>query len=350
MNKLLYTICIVLVWRALLSTKTIVNVNAVNLETIADSLCRSYLSYYPEEKINSTRVWKCSYNGDYAVTGVNETIESCPKSTIVEINYDWIQTFENKTHNLFGYVSYSLEKSLVVVSFRGTDKYSLKNWMENLSILRTMPYPYNPDVEVHRGFYHAFSSVRFMVWEALKTALSICDTCNRVHFTGHSLGGASATVAMGEAILDGFRELYSLNYRKREYPEFVVELHTFGQPRIGNVNFTHLFENYTTWRVVNDQDMVPHIPPVYSGYQHVASELWETPTSLKGNDCYFKQLSSCNGSGEDENCADSYRVAHSIADHYSYMAMSSPYTEGEETVWNRIMPMHTRMMLIKKEN
>ena len=321
----------------------------ITVANIAESLCYSYLAYYPEEMLNMTSTWRCEYLGDYNIVERNVTQLECPQSISTAIEYDGVTIVRNDTFSLYGYVSYSFKNRLVVVAFRGTNKYSIKNWMENLSILRTAPYHYYPLVELHRGFYHAFGSVRFAVWDAVKAALDDCPLCNRVHFVGHSLGGSIAAVAMGEAIIDGFRELYQPSLRRLSAMDisdkdvFDIELRTFGQPRTGNEAFSWLFKNYTVWRTVKNQDMIPHIPPSYAGYNHLPTELWET--SLPSQKCDNPILCLCDGSGEDAECSDSYRLAHSLSDHYSYLGLDSPITDDPSVplAWRTRMSMHHRL-------
>jgi hypothetical protein len=79
----------------------------------------------------------------------------------------------------------------------------------------------------------------------------------RVWFTGHSLGGALATLA---ADLHGGEET----------------LYTFGSPRVGDADFSqgHAQRVSATWRMVHDRDLVARVPlhggigPGF-GYQHV---------------------------------------------------------------------------------
>lgn len=337
-----------------------------SLDVLSESLCYAYLAYYPEAILEGHSTWRCEYQGGYKVLAINKTQSICPENTFVEIANDWIRIVRNDTESLFGYVSYSLRKRTVVVSFRGTDKYSLKNWMENFSALKTPPYSHFPTIEVHRGFYHAFDSVRFAVWDAMKEALEECSSCDRVHFVGHSLGGAIATVAMGEAIIEGFRELYGnvthlhtnrmsnpSQLRKRHIQNgFTVELHTFGQPRVGNSAFTRIFRNYTVWRIVNDQDAIPHLPPTYSGYRHIPTELWENNAVMANKTCQRRVLSQCNGTGEDSDCSDSYKLPHSLSDHYTYMGMESPYlsarpNEARSSLhWYTSMPINRRIRFL----
>ncbi|HEY6466139.1 MAG TPA: hypothetical protein VIY69_09120 [Candidatus Acidoferrales bacterium] len=78
--------------------------------------------------------------------------------------------------------------------------------------------------------------------------------------TGHSLGAALATLFVIE------------NDSKRKFD--VTTLCTFASPRVGNMEFVHLFNKLPidSWRIVNGRDLVPKLPlkiPVLVDYEHV---------------------------------------------------------------------------------
>lgn len=78
--------------------------------------------------------------------------------------------------------------------------------------------------------------------------------------TGHSLGAALATLFVVE------------NDSKRKFD--ISTLCTFASPRVGNMEFVHLFNKLPidSWRIVNSRDLVPKLPlkiPVLIDYEHV---------------------------------------------------------------------------------
>jgi len=85
----------------------------------------------------------------------------------------------------------------------------------------------------------------------------------KIQIIGHSLGGGLAVIAAWHLsqIL------------------FNVGVITFGQPRVGNARFhTMLFKNVTSHlRVVNNNDIVPRIPPWPAGYSHGGLEIYINP-------------------------------------------------------------------------
>ena len=71
-----------------------------------------------------------------------------------------------------------------------------------------------------------------------------------IFVTGHSLGGALAT--LGAAYLSGWG---------------LAACYTFGAPRVGNKEFSSSLQT-PIYRVVNPLDTVPHIPTPLRGYRH----------------------------------------------------------------------------------
>lgn len=136
----------------------------------------------------------------------------------------------------------ALSDRVVLLAFRGTE--SLGDWLSNLDTFST-PRPYG---RVHRGFLAAFQIVE----EELRTILSNLQG-RPLLLTGHSLGGAIATIAAAEW--------------SGQIP--IAWLYTFGQPAVGKGEFpAFMGQRYAGnfFRFVNDDDIVPRVPPTY---QHV---------------------------------------------------------------------------------
>lgn len=100
---------------------------------------------------------------------------------------------------------------------------------------------------VHKGFYESFVKVR-------KYIFSEIESFPKLTFTGHSLGGAIATLAALECSL--------LFKEKKIFPKPFISCITFGCPKVGNSNFVKFYnENVDeTIRVVNKFDLVTFLP------------------------------------------------------------------------------------------
>jgi predicted lipase len=205
-----------------------------------------------------------------------------------------VATVSNSSTAIFGYVGYS--GTTVQVVFRGTVVQELQNWIDDLNFAHAIPYPLIPGAFVHSGFYNSWISVRDQVVAGIKQVYDVI-TPSQYYFTGHSLGAAISVLAAFEigSIVD-----------------VPVICYNYGDPRVGDQTFAKYFNQHidTTWRITNQRDIVPHLPPMRLGFWHIATEVWwNTTTTHK----------ICNDSGEDPTCSDSNSVDLSIPEHLDYL-------------------------------
>jgi hypothetical protein len=141
----------------------------------------------------------------------------------------------------------------IILVFRGSQQFA--DWKTNFSFkLRPFQVKINPNIElpsgeVHRGFQGAWESIEWRVGYYLKQWWS--EDC-QFWVTGHSLGGALATLAATSLDYQGFQ---------------VSGLYTFGQPRVGDWQFTRQVNQRMgdrMFRYVNNNDVVPMIPPQFN--------------------------------------------------------------------------------------
>ncbi|MDB9525573.1 lipase family protein [Oscillatoria sp. CS-180] len=146
-------------------------------------------------------------------------------------------------------------KDLYIV-FRGTEKGT--DWINNFQFRKKI-YPYGDetttDVRFHQGFMTAYFAVRDRV---LKVVNEFPDCA--VTVTGHSLGGAIATIAA----LD-------IQYNITQHTEQPISLHTFGAPRVGNSALVNSFRQRVpdSHRFVYGWDVVTRVPRLWQGFEHV---------------------------------------------------------------------------------
>jgi predicted lipase len=117
-----------------------------------------------------------------------------------------------------------------VLVFRGTSGF--EGWFSNLNALQS---PWSEGGMVHTGFRNDFSKL----WEDIRPALSERNT--PVFYTGHSLGGAFATLAASKRKPDA--------------------VYTFGSPRVGDAVFAESVKDISICRIVNNRDIVATVPP-----------------------------------------------------------------------------------------
>lgn len=143
--------------------------------------------------------------------------------------------------------------------FRGSDK-SI-DWINNLQF-RQQIYPYGEDsdtrVRFHRGFMAAYFSIRDRFLSEMRNYPDAT-----VIPTGHSLGGAVATIAA----LD-------LQYNVTQHTGQPIQLYTFGAPRVGNSALVKSFSKRVpqSYRFVYGWDVVTRVPRLWQGYDHVPDE------------------------------------------------------------------------------
>ncbi|MBE9179894.1 lipase family protein [Oculatella sp. LEGE 06141] len=150
---------------------------------------------------------------------------------------------------------------VVVVAFRGSQE--TKDWQTNfrtrlrkVAVKATTMEPLNEDWtpprgQVHRGFQSAWEGVEDRVIKRLRQWNLDQPSPLPLLITGHSLGGALATVAAASLVKRGFN---------------VQGLYTFGQPRVGDLIFVREIGQLLkgkVFRFVNNNDVVPHVPPPY---------------------------------------------------------------------------------------
>lgn len=150
------------------------------------------------------------------------------------------------------YIWLSAASRTLYISFRGTNSWAdVKHDLDYRSVAFDEEHP---EVMVHAGFRNKFKSVESDILEITRGHTSLYD---KVVITGHSLGGAIATMA-SPAVAE-------------EHPEKIIECLTFGSPRVGNEAFVNWFTATVdlNFRITMDKDPVQWLP-FESQYSHVS--------------------------------------------------------------------------------
>jgi len=137
--------------------------------------------------------------------------------------------------------------------FRGTN--DAQDAFVNLNLIRVPFFEgiKQSDIKVHGGFKKQFEALKEPILKTLAKYLKEVDV---VHFVGHSLGGALATLFAGEVA---------------RLHEVKVVCHTFGSPRVGNGAYSRWFQETVkdSVRITNLRDPVVQIP-ISAYFQHVS--------------------------------------------------------------------------------
>ncbi|KAL3099721.1 hypothetical protein niasHT_028335 [Heterodera trifolii] len=265
--------------------------------------------------------------------------EECVTNWLPDPNQWRIYASINQTCDILdnpcsSYTVVSEARREMVVVFRGT-KTKEQLFLEGWQSTRPGKDFYGVG-KVNKYFFHALS----VLWPSVYAALTdVKHNDFQVTFTGHSLGGALASLAAMRTVLEGMRRSDQ------------IKLYTFGQPRVGNVEFAFKHDELIpeSFRVVFRMDIVAHMPPCaknqhYDGVDekddskpcdpsasngiayHHGTEIWY-PYGMDPGDPYFE----CVGSPRDEDfhCSDSMSFEMSkysiyISDHRHYFGHKVP--------------------------
>ncbi|OSS44535.1 hypothetical protein B5807_10797 [Epicoccum nigrum] len=191
-------------------------------------------AYCPDVYTAATTTIKCG-------SGNCPQVESANASTTLE--YSRTETLTDVT----GFVATDPTNKLIVVSFRGS--ISLSNWLTNLDFALTDTALCSGCL-AHTGFWNSWQDASAAVLPALRLAKAQHPSY-RIAVTGHSLGGAVATLAAAAM-------------RQLGYP---VALYSFGAPRVGGPKLSSFIstQHGGNYRVTHWNDPVPRVPLVAMG-------------------------------------------------------------------------------------
>lgn len=136
-----------------------------------------------------------------------------------------------------------------VVACRGTEPNEWNDIRADVNAVGVLTEAFG---RVHKGFKEEVDDL----WPMLENAL--VENKRTLWFTGHSLGGAMATICAGRCFLS-------------EIESMPQALFTYGSPRVGDKRFVNFVElDHSRW--VNNNDIVARVPPAWMGYRHCGKE------------------------------------------------------------------------------
>ena len=212
-----------------------------------------------------------------------------------------IKNEDDKFISVFGVDNNSSQAALVehedylCMAFRGTNE--PKDWLDNLNLIATKQL----FGQFHSGFWNAVEDI----WEPLDNHCRNLQQAKRrpVFITGHSLGGAMATVAAAKFL-----------HEDRPF----TSVYTFGQPRVMTRKTAQIFNTECKsrfFRFHNNNDIVTRIPARIMGYSHVGTYFYIT----KDKECHqdigywFRFLDNVDGIVEEMDLGT--KGVDSIEDH-----------------------------------
>lgn len=249
-------------YRPLLSlNKELSILNLYQLATLAD------LSYEDFEVIKNTfSKWSAHEQVDYK--GYYLLQEDIPYSKRFQIDHKSTNFLLDDGTNTQGFITHN--DKILLISIRGTDSHigddsifdsDFVDAITDLNIPQT-PFTSNSSVKVHTGFNKAFDKIK----ESIDNYIGLNHTDQTIVITGHSLGGAIATL-----IATWLQTTKPFLHNK-------IILYTYGSPRVGDSAFVTLAKEVIHHRVVNNLDPVPYIPFPWlkdESFEKWAERLWK---------------------------------------------------------------------------
>ncbi|CAG8787221.1 19494_t:CDS:2 [Dentiscutata erythropus] len=195
----------------------------------------------------------------------------------------WHLTFTSLTElnscgDSFAGLFYSEKHNFIVVAFKGPTSDDFEKWFTDLVFqhedgrsfirnevhksYRSLLYPENktgPYATIIDGIHHAIKNIRHYRDQGTRKHKLI-----NIWVTGHSLGGAMATWFYGR-----------VKKSPSDLGEHCVlrDAYVFGAPRVGDSDFVLTYKSSlgrheknvesALWRVVDDNDLLAHLPPGY---------------------------------------------------------------------------------------
>ncbi len=170
---------------------------------------------------------------------------------------------DSRFKSVMGFSNNSAQAALIehadylCMAFRGTDE--KVDWLDNIKAF--------PEHVLFGSFHRGFWNSLLDVWEGMFDRYNELNKDKRktkrpLFLTGHSLGGAMATVAAAQLI-------------HNDLP--FISVYTFGQPRVMSRDTSRIFNveaKNRFFRFQNNNDIVTRVPSRMMGYSHVGSYIY----------------------------------------------------------------------------
>uniref|UniRef100_A0AC34FXY3 Fungal lipase-like domain-containing protein n=1 Tax=Panagrolaimus sp. ES5 TaxID=591445 RepID=A0AC34FXY3_9BILA len=144
-------------------------------------------------------------------------------------------------------ITRSVPLKMVVIAFRGTVGKAQMDHEADDSLLEYEDWHYNASFgSVNKYFYAASETL----WTNYVENTIKDNKGFKIAFTGHSLGGAIASLT---ALKARHLDIVDAN---------LMTLYTFGEPRIGDSVFASNYRSLVkeSYRIIHNSDLVPHMP------------------------------------------------------------------------------------------
>ncbi|KKA27795.1 hypothetical protein TD95_003567 [Thielaviopsis punctulata] len=239
--------------------------------------------------------------------------DNCPQvvenGAIIYTSYTWSANSSDTATDVAMIIGIDHKRQEIVLSYRGT--VDIRNWIVNLSFSQSSCEELIEDCEAHQGFLWAWSETKDAVMSGIAAATAEFPSY-KIIVTGHSLGGAMATLATA--------------YLRNAF--YKLDLYTYGSPRVGNLMFVQLVTNQlgSENRVTKLDDPVPRLPPIFTGYYHTSPEYWIDEGADDSVNTTASEITMCDGYAN-TNC-NGGQLGLSIDAHLTYFQHTGACDEG----------------------
>ena len=222
-----------------------------------------------------------------------------------------------------GYVAVSHTVKVIAIAFRGSECLS-----QAFSVfVETLLSP--KEAFLSKGKVQTYWKRGFeTLWPSMESkvkALVADNPSYKIWVTGHSLGGAMASLA------SAWLSYYNIASREK------IISYTFGMPRVGNYKYALEHDRLVgnSWRVVNYDDAVPHFPGVYvvpnmlfGPYHHGVEAFYSKPAIS-----VYSEHRECHGqrNNEDRTCSLT-KTTRSFERHKNYFSIPVGTFWGNECI------------------
>ena len=217
-----------------------------------------------------------------------------------------VVAFNESSRGLQAFIAVNDRLQTIIVVFRG--RFNLQNTKSVFEFSRiSLSYDYwGSKARVHSGFLKNYLQLKPKIQPVLINYLKKYPKYDLV-YTGHSMGGALASIAVVDAIKPR-NKIHSLRSTRN------ISLYTIGQPRVGNEEFANLIEKSRlkhVLRAVNYTDPVPHLPLEILGFRHFKKEIFIDQDNIA------KFCDDRLGALESSNCLNAIPISAYDVKHHS---------------------------------
>ena len=172
-----------------------------------------------------------------------------------------------------------IQEGVFHLAFRGTEE--LNDVFADLNVRRTTLFDDDPSILVHTGFLQYFNDIKDDIYARLNASANHFHT---IQVTGHSLGGAIATIAAAYfgKLLNTPDKGEGINFKTKDKIKKRIICYTIGSPRVGNTEFVKWFHTQVdeSMRIANDDDPIT-LFPISCLYTHISEGLCVSDKCIK---------------------------------------------------------------------